>query len=89
MAFYVCKKTCFVDRRIYPGDVVDDKIAEKAMTCFTKLKSTKPTSMSKEVEELIPEVAEKNKNRIKPMSMTDLHGSSLPPIAGLEDGEDD
>lgn len=88
MAYYVCKKTTFVDRRIYPGDVVDEKIAEQAMPCFAKLKSTKPTSMSKEVEELIPEVADRNKNRIKPMSMTDLHGASLPPIAGLEDVED-
>ena len=86
--FYVCKKTCFIDRRVYPGDVVDETIASKAIACFAKLKSTKPTSMEKEVEELVPEVAERNKNRIKPMTMTDLHGASLPPIAGLETEED-
>lgn len=84
MANYVCKKMCFTDRRIYPGDVVTESMAALAPNCFAKLKSTKPTSMEKEVEELVPEVAERNKNRITPMTMTDLHKASLPPIAGVD-----
>ncbi len=87
MAFYVCKKPCFVDRRIYPGEVVDETIAEQSIPNFTKLKSTKPTSMEKEIEDLIPEVAERNANRIVPMTMSDLHKSKLPPIIGLETEE--
>lgn len=76
MAYFVCKKACYTDRRIYPGDVVDDTVQSLAPECFTRLKSVKPTSMKNEIEELIPQVAEQNKNRIKPISMTDLHNAN-------------
>lgn len=68
---YVCTKKCFIESLYNVGDVVDQETASLAPQCFDKLQSRTKEKMEKEIEEKIPEIAERN-NVNKPISSREL-----------------
>jgi hypothetical protein len=73
---YVCIKETFIGARFRPGAVVEEDVASQNPSCFKKLMSKASAKMASEIEELVPEIAELNKDRIVPLSMSDLRNKT-------------
>jgi hypothetical protein len=85
---YVCKEPCFIGRLWRVGDVTDsEELATSAPGKFLSLKSKQSAKIKAEIEDLIPEMAEKNLGRVQPITSTELYESQHPDVFKAEEGE--